>query len=174
MRPRFCPICARIVPARAGSGAPRLYCGRRCRSKAERRRLAARRPARRCRLCTRIVGRKHQLCTEHLKYPPPRTSRPRLTRCACGAPVPPERLRWCSEVCLQSHRVERLADQRREETARRIAAEKPACPCGRPLPPRTPGGRRKFCAPCVALRLREADRAFKARRKAAQQQRRAA
>ncbi len=40
-----------------------------------------------------------------------------------GAPVPPERLRWCSEVCLVSHRVEQATDKQREQRQRqRVAA----------------------------------------------------
>lgn len=102
---------------------PRIYCSRTCKRRAQRQRKVIVSPPRTCRVCGVVVGRKHQLCAEHLKNPPPRTSRPRRARCACGAPVPPERLRWCSEVCLVSHRVEQATDKQREQRQRqRVAA----------------------------------------------------
>jgi len=78
-----CPVCGKMLPARAGKGRPRLYCSDECRSRA--------------RVSRRV----------------PRPRKPRQTHpcVVCGAPVVGQR-KTCSEACRRKRRATSTAASR--------------------------------------------------------------
>lgn len=145
---------------------PRLYCSRTCKSLAMRRRHAAARVVPTHGTCTVCgvavprrspVGQPPSRCLDHLKRRPVQQPRERRPACECGAPVPAGRLRYCSEVCMVSFRIEHATDKQRERRHQRIAAERRLCSCGRVLRTKIgPGGKRSFCPTCAARRQADA------------------
>lgn len=156
---------------------PRLYCSRRCKGLALRRRHAAARVAvthGTCTVCGVAVPRRSPVgqlparCLEHLKRRPVQQPRERRARCECGAPVPAGRLRYCSEVCMVSFRIEHVTDRQRERRHQRLAAECRLCPCGRVLRRKVgPGGRQSFCQPCAKRRQAAARKRYAQRQRVA-------